>query len=202
MRLLAAFFCAVGLFSITGCGHGSVKTNAGEHAQGGPDGSSPAVTSSTTNDEITLSPAAVQAGGIRVEAVMPVSIATEVKATGQVVPNEDLTYRVGAHVSGRIGSIDVKLGDHVTQGQILLRVHSHEIHDTRAAYLVARDSVRQAQERSAYAQRVRDRAQRLLALQAISREQADQAETEWNTSLAAVDAAKSQMVLFTIGPGQ
>lgn len=142
---------------------------------------------------VTLSAAAVQEGSIRTELVSPVAISTDVKATGQITPNEDRTFKVGAHVSGRIGSIDVNLGDRVTKDQVLLRVHSHEIHDTRAAYLVARESVRQMQDRSAFAQRVRDRARRLLALEAISREQADQAETEWNASVAAVDSAKAQL---------
>ena len=182
--VFAALFCAVVFWGITGCGNEPAKSDAAGHPQAAPPG---------TGNEITLSAAAARAGDIRTEAITPVSIASEIRATGQVVPNEDRTYRVGAHVSGRIGSIEVNLGDRVTEGEILLRVHSHEIHDTRAAYLVARDTVRQAQERSAYAQRVRDRARRLLALQAISKEQADQAETEWNTSLAAVDAAQAQL---------
>jgi cobalt-zinc-cadmium efflux system membrane fusion protein len=182
--VLAPLFCTVACLAITGCGHEPVSA-ANEPV--------PAAAVSATGDEITLSSAAVQAGGIQVEALTPVSITSDISATGQVVPNEDRTYRVGAHVSGRIGSIEVNLGDRVTKGEILLRVHSHEIHDTRAAYLVARDALRQARERSAYAQRVRDRARRLLALQAISKEQVDQAETEWNTSLAAVDAAQAQL---------
>lgn len=183
-KILAPLFCAVVVSVITGCGRESVNASANPV----PDAAAPGI-----SEEITLSPAAVEAGNIRAEAIAAESIASGVRATGQVVPNEDRTYRVGAHVSGRIGSIAVNLGDRVTKGEILLRLHSHEIHDTRAAYLVARDSLVQAQERSAYAQRVRDRARRLLALQAISKEQADQAETEWNTSLAAVDAAQAQM---------
>jgi cobalt-zinc-cadmium efflux system membrane fusion protein len=183
-RVLAAISCVVIFSVIAGCGHDPVNAS---------DNTVPDAAASGTGDEIALSPAAVQAGGIRVEPVTPVSLTSDVRATGHLVPNEDRTYRVGAHVSGRIGAIEVNLGDRVTKGEILLRVHSHEIHDTRAAYLVARDAVRQAQERSAYAQRVRDRARRLLALQAISKEQADQAETEWNTSLAAVDAAQAQL---------
>jgi cobalt-zinc-cadmium efflux system membrane fusion protein len=135
----------------------------------------------------------VQAGNIQTEAIRPESITSDIQATGQVAPNEDRTWRVGAHVSGRIGSVEVNLGDHVVKDEIVLRLHSHEIHDTRAAYLVARSALRQAQERSDYAQRVRDRAHRLLALQAISKEQADQAETEWDSSRAAVDAAAAQM---------
>jgi membrane fusion protein, heavy metal efflux system len=109
------------------------------------------------------------------------------------MPNDDRTFRVGAHVAGRVAAISVNLGDRVTKGQVLLRIHSHEIHDTRGAYLVAREAVRQMQDKSAFALRVRDRARRLLALEAISREQADQAETEWTTSLATVDSAKAEM---------
>jgi len=143
--------------------------------------------------EVVLSAEAQKAGDIQTEAISAVPLTSEIKATGEVTPNGDRTFQVGAHVSGRIASIDVNLGDRVEKGQILLRVHTHEIHDTRAAYLVARETVRQMQDRSSYAQRVRDRARRLLALEAISREQADQAETEWNASLSALDSAKAQM---------
>jgi cobalt-zinc-cadmium efflux system membrane fusion protein len=186
--LFAALFCAAAFFGITGCGHQPAKADTAASPAAAPDAAV-----SESNGEIALSPAAVEAGNIQAEAIAPESIASDIRATGQVVPNEDRTYRVGAHVSGRISSIEVSLGDRVGKDQILLRLHSHEIHDTRAAYLVARDALVQARERSAYAQRVRDRAHRLLALQAISKEQADQAETEWNTSLAAVDAAQAQL---------
>jgi len=190
--LLITTLATAALLSIaSGCGHepapGVSAKDDQSTATAAADGSS------SDASGVTLSTAALQEARIRTEIVALVSISGEVKATGQVVPNEDRTFKVGAHVSGRIGSIEVNLGDRVNKGQVLLRVHSHEIHDTRAAYLVARESVRQMQDRSAYAQRARDRARRLLALEAISREQADQAETEWNASVAAVDSAKAQL---------
>jgi multidrug efflux pump subunit AcrA (membrane-fusion protein) len=74
-----------------------------------------------------------------------------------------------------------------------MRMHSHEVHDTRAAYVMAREALRQAEDKSALALRVRDRARRLLALEAISKEQVDQAETEWKSSAAAVDSARAQV---------
>jgi len=176
---VAALLCCA-----SGCSHGPAPV---------ANSVAPAVPAASDTSVVTLSPAALKEGGIRTEVVSPVAMSGDVVATGQVVPNEDRTFKVGAHVSGRIGAIEVNLGDRVTKGQVVVRVHSHEIHDTRGAYLVAREAVRQAQDRAALAQRVRDRARRLLALEAISREQADQAETESNASLAAVDSAKAQL---------
>jgi cobalt-zinc-cadmium efflux system membrane fusion protein len=188
-KLFTTLICAALSCGVSGCSREPVTSASGA----GTERTTTLAASSSDSSGLTLPAIVLQGRGIGTEVVSPVPISGDVKATGQIVPNDDRTYKVGAHVSGRIGSISVNLGDHVSKGQIVLRVHSHEIHDTRAAYLVARESVRQMQDRSAFAQRVRDRARRLLALEAISREQADQAETEWNASLAAVDSAKAQL---------
>jgi cobalt-zinc-cadmium efflux system membrane fusion protein len=149
--------------------------------------------SKSTSNDIALSDDARQAGGIRTEVAETLDLSADVTANGEVLPDEDLTFRVGAHVSGRIEKVEVNLGDRVAPEQILLRMHSHDIHETRAAYFVAQDAVRQAEERAAFARRVQDRTARLLSMQAVSREQAEQAETDYKSSLAALDSAKAML---------
>ena len=148
---------------------------------------------SSTLHEVVLSRAAFEQAGIHIEPAALTPVISTVSATGRIAPNEDRTFQVGAMVAGRIASINVQLGDAVTAGQVLLRMHTHEIHDTRAAYLIARDSVSQAQERLVLAQRIRDRARRLLQLEAMSKEQVEQAETEYLSARAGLDAARAKV---------
>jgi cobalt-zinc-cadmium efflux system membrane fusion protein len=146
---------------------------------------------STAGVDVRLSKEQQESGGIATEAAVETGLPSQVVANGQITPNEDRTWYVGAFVTGRVAELGVNLGDEVEEGQVLLRIHSHDVHEVRGAYLQAREAVQQAQDRAAYAGRVRDRAKRLLALQAISREQADQAETEYRTAETQVNSAKA-----------
>ncbi|MDE3197344.1 MAG: efflux RND transporter periplasmic adaptor subunit [Acidobacteriota bacterium] len=130
-------------------------------------------------------------GNIRAVAVALKPLPLTITANGQVLPNGDRTWNVGSFVSGRVAESGINLGDRVAAGQILMRMHSHEIHDTRAAFLQARELLRQRQARATYLEGVRDRARRLLAVQAISREQSEQAESEWRAAMADVESARA-----------
>lgn len=141
--------------------------------------------------QVSLSEAAQKNAGIQVETGTSTGLGQTLEANGMVTANGDRTWHVGAFVPGRIAEVFVNLGDHVNDGDVLARLHTHEIHDTRAMYFQAREALRQAEARMAFAERARDRARRLLALQAISQEQTDQAETEWKSTVAATESAKA-----------
>jgi cobalt-zinc-cadmium efflux system membrane fusion protein len=146
-----------------------------------------------SSNEVVLSEAAQKNGGVRVEQALLSALAMSIEANGMVMANGDRTWNVGAFVPGRITEVLVNQGDRVKAGDILARLHSHEVHDTRAMYFQAREVLRQAEAKMAFAERARDRARRLLALQAISQEQTDQAETEFKSAVSAVESAKAGM---------
>jgi cobalt-zinc-cadmium efflux system membrane fusion protein len=60
--------------------------------------------------------------------------APELTVTGGVFPDVSRTVPVVSLVSGRVVEIRARLGDHVTQGQVLLRIHSADVSSALADY--------------------------------------------------------------------
>jgi cobalt-zinc-cadmium efflux system membrane fusion protein len=147
-------------------------------------------TDSSRGSEVVVNEAAQQKAGIVVEKPRSRVSHDVISATGRVTYNEDRSWTVGSVVDGRIVSVLVKVGDRVASGQVLAHVHSHEVHDSRANYKNAVQEVTKAQTVLAQSQRVRDRARRLFELKAMSKEQLEHAELEYNNAAAAVEHAK------------
>ena len=114
-------------------------------------------------------------------------------APGQLTVNEDQTWRIGAIASGKIEDLTVRVGDTVRPGQVLGRIHSHEVHETRAAYEQASTELERARAAEAYSRRLRDRAQRLFELKAGSRQDVETAESELRNAQAAIAKAQSEI---------
>jgi cobalt-zinc-cadmium efflux system membrane fusion protein len=188
--VLPGFVASVLLGGLTACGGApasvSAKSPASSEAPVSKQGKE-----SAANSGISLTKEAQVSGGIRSEAVSMSAMPITVIANGAIAVNEDRTWHVGAYVAGRVSELLANRGDSVKSGQVLLRMHSHEVHDTRAAYLQARLMLQQAEASADFAKRARDRAQRLLALQSTSQEQADRAETDWKNALSQISVAKA-----------
>lgn len=142
---------------------------------------------------ITLDQTAQQKGHIAVAAVTAKEIAESVTAPGQLTVSEDQTWRVGAVVSGKVDSLTVKVGDFVKAGQIIGRIHSHDVHEARAAYQQASTELERARAAEAYSRQRRDRAARLLELKAGSRQDVETADSELRNAQAAIDKAQSEI---------
>lgn len=126
---------------------------------------------------ITLDRAEEDAAHLVVEQIQPKEVAQSVVVPGQLMVNEDRTWRVGAIAPGKIDDLFVKVGDSVRAGQVLARIHSHDVHETRAAYREASVELDRARSAAAYATQRRDRAKRLLDLRAGSRQDLEFAES-------------------------
>jgi cobalt-zinc-cadmium efflux system membrane fusion protein len=129
-------------------------------------------------DVVELDAAAQREAGIETAAVVERSIPQVVRANGRLAMNENTTWRVGAVTEGRIMVADVKVGDLVTKGQVLARMHSHDIHESRAAYRKAVGEQARLKANLDFARRNRDRMKRLYDLKAASFEQLDHSENE------------------------
>jgi cobalt-zinc-cadmium efflux system membrane fusion protein len=146
-----------------------------------------------STSEVILSPAAQQEAGIVAEEVQVRSLPQVIRATGRVTINENRTWRIGAVTDGRIVRVFANVGDKIEAGQILARMHSHEIHETRAAYQKAAAELARLKSVETYSQRVRDRARRLYELKAASLEQVEHAETELRNAQTAVANAQVEL---------
>ena len=143
---------------------------------------------------ITLDQEAQQKGHIAVESLHTKDVAESTTAPGQLTVNEDRTWHVGAIATGKIEDLTARVGDPVRAGQILGRIHSHDVHEARAGYQQASVELRRAQAAEVYSKRLRDRAQRLLELKAGSRQDLETAEAEVRNSQAAIEKAQSEVV--------
>lgn len=139
---------------------------------------------------VELDAASLKEVTLAVAPVVQRSIPLTVRANGRLTTNENTTWRVGAVTDGRIIIAEAKVGDHVTKGQILARMHSHDIHESRALYRKAVTDLDRMKSGVEFATRQRDRLTRLYALKAASQEQLDSAENELKIAKSAVANAQ------------
>jgi cobalt-zinc-cadmium efflux system membrane fusion protein len=143
--------------------------------------------------EVVLDAEAQRRAGIEVQPVRLERVRETIGATGQLTVNEDQTWSAGAMNSGRIMTVGVKVGDEVTKGQVLARMQSHEVHDSRAAYKKAVLELARVQALESQARRLRDRARRLFDLKAMSQQELENAESELRNAEAAVAHARNEL---------
>jgi RND family efflux transporter MFP subunit len=144
-------------------------------------------------DIVTLDEAAQRSAGIQAESVVERAIPEVVRANARITNDEERTWRVGAITDGRVAMVLAAPGDSVEEGKPLARLHSHEIHESRAQYRNARSELQRARSAVGFAVKVRDRARRLLGLKAASQEQVDHAENELRNAEAAQTNAENEL---------
>jgi membrane fusion protein, heavy metal efflux system len=127
--------------------------------------------------EVQLS-AAEQKGGIVTAAAVQSKEPEMLHFPGKIVLPDNETWRVGVLTNGRIERVYANLGDYVHKGQVLARMHSHDVHEAQAAYAMAIAERTRQQAAETLAQTNYDRAQRLYALRAASVAQTEQAHQE------------------------
>jgi membrane fusion protein, heavy metal efflux system len=136
--------------------------------------------------EVAL-PVSEQAEGIlQTEILMPTDEPELLQAPGKITLTDRGTWRIGVLTSGRIEQVNVSLGDLVREGQILARIHSHDVHEARAADKAAHSDLARAEAAAALAQKNYDRAERLYSLKAGSLGEVEAARQELVNAQAAV----------------
>lgn len=142
---------------------------------------------------VTIGKTGQDAGHIVLGTIQEQKVAQTVTAPGKLVTNEDRSWRVGAIAPGKIDEVLAKVGDFVRAGQVLARIHSHDVHEARAAYREATVELDRARSAVAYAKQRRDRAKRLLELKAGSRQDLESAENGLVDAEAAVSTAIAEV---------
>jgi cobalt-zinc-cadmium efflux system membrane fusion protein len=144
-----------------------------------PANEAPAKVSVSANQgEVVISPAEQLAQKIEVQAVQMHDLPAVLTLPGHIALPDNATWRVGVLTDGRLEKVYANLGDYVHKGQILARMHSHDVHDARAAYQTALADRAKFESARALAQTEYDRTQRLYALKAASLEQTQIAQQE------------------------
>lgn len=179
------FYVIVAALALSSCNSKSTPkppdTKPAESAKGKPEGL------------IVLDEAAQQKAHLVIATIQARNAAETITAPGQLTINEDRTWHVGTIADGKVDTVLARVGDFVRAGQVLARIHSHDVHEARAAYREASVELARAQSGEAYALRLRDRAQRLFDLKAGSRQEVESAEAELRNARAQVAKAQAEL---------
>ena len=186
-------FILVGALGATACSKPEPK-NAGdaEHAASkGMEGE--AAPSTALPASVTFSAAQIEHGGVKWGAPTMGSASSSAVVPGEVSPNEDRTARLGAPTGGRIISVSVRPGDRVMSGQPLVTMQSPDAGVAQSDVSKADAELASRRAQAQYAASARARAERLLALKAIPRQDYERAITDDDQARAALAQAESEL---------
>jgi len=202
----AAFAAAVA--AVIGCSGGSpnhaekAKGNAQEKTEpadsdpmkGMPGMSTPgAPGKGAVGVEVTLTAAQIRHGRVTWQPVTMGTAAAAVTVPGQIVPNEDRTARLGAPARGRVATVRLRPGDRVARNQVLVTLQSPEAGAAQSELAKARAELASRRAEAAYAKSARDRAERLLGLKAIPRQEYERAVADDELARSAVVQAEAEL---------
>lgn len=142
---------------------------------------------------VVFTAAQVQHGGVKWAAATEGTASETGTVPGEVIPNEDRTVRLGAPARGRVVTVAVRPGDRVTVGQTLVTLQSPEAGMAQSDAAKAEAEVASRRAEAQYATSVRARAERLLALKAIPRQDVERAVTDDDRARGALTQAEAEL---------
>ena len=157
--------------------------------RGEPQGEVPTASETT----VSLPEAAQQQAGISTETAKRLTRVDRVEAPGVLALDEKRTARLGSLVEGMVVRTMAEVGDRVRPGQVLAEMHSHVVHDAWADYRKAVADRRRRETELAFARQAEERAARLLAEKAISRQEAQSAEVGRIDAESQLDMARTEV---------
>ncbi len=160
-------------------GGGESPTAADTTASGGADGT-----------RVAFTPSQIQHGGVRWGPAAGSEVAVTIQLPGQLVANEDRTVRLGAPAEGRVLAVAVRPGERVSRGQALVTLQSQAASAARSDYDKAVAELASRRAAATYARTARERTDRLLAIKAASRQEAERAVAD--EELARAEYAQAQ----------
>src|ERR1700687_3015972 len=95
---------------------------------------SPAAPSQLPANVILIQPRSQEVAGFALTKVHGRQLPLTTTAVGSLTVNEEKTDHIGVVFAGTITQVLVNVGDHVENGQVLARLHSHDLHDAVNAY--------------------------------------------------------------------
>ncbi|MBA3341473.1 MAG: efflux RND transporter periplasmic adaptor subunit [Gemmatimonadaceae bacterium] len=145
--------------------------------------------------EVSVEFSAAQLTHSRVKwnAVVQSSMSGLVEVPGQLVANDDRTARLAAPVQARVIAVHVSPGDRVAGGGRLVTLQSPEASMAQADLGKARAELTSRRAAAVYAKSAKDRAERLLALKAIPRQDYERAIADDELARAGVAQAISEL---------
>ena len=142
---------------------------------------------------IALSAAQIQHGAIHWAPVTIGLAASSAVVPGTLVPNEDHTARLGAPARGRVIDVRVQPGDVVEQGRVLVTLQSTDAAMAQSDFAKATADVTARRAQAQYAAAARARAERLLGLKAIPRQDYERAIADDEQARASLTQSEAEL---------
>jgi cobalt-zinc-cadmium efflux system membrane fusion protein len=189
--------CAVAALLFAGCSKSDSKSPSTENDSPKTDSLAamadmPDMAAKGPAAPIAFTSAQIQHGGVKWGPVSMGTASGTAVIPGEVTPNEDRTARLGAPVGGRILTVPVRPGDHVSKGQLLVTMQSPEAGMAQSDVAKADAELSARKAEAQYAASARARADRLLALKAIPRQDYELAISDDEHARAAVAQAEAE----------
>ena len=140
---------------------------------------------------IEIEPDMQRIAGIIVEAARTQELAEMIQTTAVVGPDESRVARVRPLADGRVLQVNVRVGDHVTNGQSLLTYDSITAGELFADYRSALASLERANAGAEAQRRSVERADKLVELGGVARGERERRGAELQSSLAEVNSARA-----------
>ncbi len=186
------FAIIASLLLLAGCG-GSDRSGDGTSAATDSAQSIAPDAPGSRQSQISFTAAQIEHGGVRWEPAVTSEVLATVEVPGQLVPNEHRTARLGAPAEGRVMVLHVHPGDVVAKGEALMTLES--VAASAAASDLQKATAELTSRRAAanFARSAKDRADRLLAIKAGSRLEAERAAADDELAQAAVAQSETEL---------
>ena len=141
---------------------------------------------------ITLTAAQIEHGKIQWALAATGQSATSAVIPGTIIPNENRTARLSAPAEGRVTTVRVQPGDRVGRGQVLVSLLGPGAGSAQSDVSKAASQVVAVRAQAGYARAARNRAERLLTLKAIPRQDSERAIADDESAQAALSQALAE----------
>jgi len=151
---------------------------------------------------VTLTAAQIANGKITWAPVTLASTNISVEVPGQLLVNDDRTARLSSPAQSRVLAVHVSPGERVARGALLVTLVSPDASAARSDIAKAQAEVSSRRAAAQYARSARDRAERLLSLKAIPRQDYERAIADDQLARASLSQAQSELVRARAGAQQ
>ncbi|MBI4892656.1 MAG: efflux RND transporter periplasmic adaptor subunit [Acidobacteria bacterium] len=131
--------------------------------------------------------------GLRFEPAQLRPVTRSLQATGVVSPNESRVAHVRPLAQGRIEKVNVRLGDRVRAGQVLLVYDNIELGEIIGQYSAAVAALGKAKAEAEVTQRSLDRAKALVDVGALARAELEKRTAEYKNALASIESQDAEL---------
>jgi cobalt-zinc-cadmium efflux system membrane fusion protein len=199
MIALKPFRLLLTVVGLSGCATrvaGDEKTEkkpASDTGMAGMPMSGDSATSGKLPPTVTMTAAQIEHGGVKWGPVFLGTVSQAATVPGEITPNEDRTWRLGAPARGRIVSVSVRPGDAVREGLTLVTMQSPDAGMAQSDVAKAAAEVNSRRAEVQFAASARARAERLLALKAIPKQDYDRSVSDDEHAKAALAQAEAEV---------